>query len=123
MRRRMDGEIPDDPETTLAGTAGLAAPSLSGNLPLRATRADIAQFVAVRAAACVGADYSNLALLDRDDATQLRLFHGPSIDPAIVTELLVGSIYFRLLFGGRLDFEFGENLVDALLTGCAAEHR
>jgi serine phosphatase RsbU (regulator of sigma subunit) len=34
----------------------------------------VAQFVAMRAAACVGADYSNLALIDTN-ATALRLFH------------------------------------------------
>ena len=37
---------------------------LPDSLPLPATSAQVAQFVAYRAAACVGADYANLALLD-----------------------------------------------------------
>lgn len=32
----------------------------------------------------------------------------------IATELLIGPIYFRLAFGGALDREFGEKVVDAL---------
>lgn len=38
-----------------------------------------------------------------------------STDPEIATELLIGPIYFRLVFGGALDAEFGEKVVDALL--------
>jgi len=38
-----------------------------------------------------------------------------STDLDIVTELLIGPIYFRLVFGGALDREFGEKVVDALL--------
>jgi AcrR family transcriptional regulator len=38
-----------------------------------------------------------------------------STDLDIVTELLIGPIYFRLVFGGALDREFGEQVVDALL--------
>ena len=36
-------------------------------------------------------------------------------DPDVTTELLIGAIYFRLAFGGALDREFGEKVVDALL--------
>jgi AcrR family transcriptional regulator len=38
-----------------------------------------------------------------------------SIDLEVATELLIGPIYFRLVFGGALDGEFGEKVVDALL--------
>jgi AcrR family transcriptional regulator len=38
-----------------------------------------------------------------------------STDPDVATELLIGPIYFRLVFGGALDGEFGEKVVDALL--------
>ena len=38
-----------------------------------------------------------------------------STDLDIATELLIGPIYFRLVFGGALDREFGEKVVDALL--------
>ena len=41
-----------------------------------------AQFVALWAAACVGADYSNLALVDRA-GDSLRVYHGTFLDPAI----------------------------------------
>jgi hypothetical protein len=39
----------------------------------------------------------------------------PSTDLDIATELLIGPIYFRLVFGGALDREFGEKVVEALL--------
>jgi serine phosphatase RsbU (regulator of sigma subunit) len=51
-------------------------------LPLPATALETAQSVAQRAAACVGAEYSNIALLDETRAS-LRLFHGSFLDPAI----------------------------------------
>ena len=53
--------------------------ALPDSLPLPATSAQIAQFVAYRAAACVGADYANLALLD-DANTSLRLYHDSFLD-------------------------------------------
>ena len=53
-----------------------------GSLPLPATGAEVAQFVAMRAAACVGADYSNMASLD-DSGQFLRLFHGTFLAPEI----------------------------------------
>jgi serine phosphatase RsbU (regulator of sigma subunit) len=65
----------------LAVTGIKGVPSL-GSLALPATNLEVAQFVAMRAAACVGADYSNLALYDKDRQS-LRLFHGTFLDPEI----------------------------------------
>ena len=63
--------------------AGVAVPSRQfGTLPMPATGTEVAQFVAMRAAACVGADYSNMASLD-DDGQSLRLFHGSFLAPEI----------------------------------------
>lgn len=39
-----------------------------------------------------------------------------STDLDVATELLIGPIYFRLVFGGALNPEFGEKVVDALLS-------
>jgi AcrR family transcriptional regulator len=41
-------------------------------------------------------------------------------DVDIATELLVGPVYFRLMFGGELDGGFAERVVDAMLAGYAA---
>ena len=41
----------------------------------------------------------------------------PDADPAIATELLVGPVYFRLVFGGRLDAAFADQVVDVFLCG------
>lgn len=80
----MDYDAPDDPGAVLVATAGLEVPRvLPASLPRFATDAEIAQFVAFRAAACVGADYSNLALIGSADRTMVRLFHGPFLEPAI----------------------------------------
>ena len=49
-------------------------------LSLPATGAEIALFVALRAAACVGADYSNLAVVDVG-MDSLRLYHHPFLTP------------------------------------------
>jgi hypothetical protein len=43
----------------------------------------MAQFVALRAATCVGADYANFALLDRGDGRTIRLFHSLALHPSI----------------------------------------
>jgi len=40
-----------------------------------------------------------------------------SMEPEIATELLIGPIYFRLVFGGALNRDFGKKVVDALLSG------
>ena len=52
------------------------------SLPLPATGRDVAQFVATRAAACIGADYSNVALFNAAGQS-LRLFHGTFLEPDI----------------------------------------
>jgi serine phosphatase RsbU (regulator of sigma subunit) len=52
------------------------------SLPLPATGREVAQFVALRAAACVGADYSNVAMFNATGQS-LRLFHGTYLDPEI----------------------------------------
>ncbi len=44
----------------------------------------------------------------------------PDADTAIATELLVGPVYFRLVFGGALDGAFADAIVDAYLRGFTA---
>lgn len=41
-------------------------------------------------------------------------------DPELATELLVGPVYFRLMFGGKLDLEFANRVVDNVLRGYGA---
>lgn len=41
----------------------------------------------------------------------------PDADPSIATELLVGPVYFRLMFGGELTSEFATRVVDGVLRG------
>ena len=53
-----------------------------GSLRLPATGQEVGQFVALRAAACVGAEYSNLALVSAGKDS-LRLFHGTFLKPEI----------------------------------------
>ena len=72
---------PRSAQTVAVGSrvpAGFAESSLS----LPASGMEVAQFVALRASACVGADYSNMASLDRERQT-LRLFHGTFLAPEI----------------------------------------
>jgi AcrR family transcriptional regulator len=38
-------------------------------------------------------------------------------DIAVATELLVGPVYFRLMFGGVLDLAFAEQIVDSVMRG------
>jgi AcrR family transcriptional regulator len=40
-------------------------------------------------------------------------------DPTVATELLVGPVYFRVMFGGELTLEFANRVVDAVLEGFA----
>ena len=40
-------------------------------------------------------------------------------DADLATELFVGPVYFRLMFGGELDAAFAERVVDAVLEGYA----
>lgn len=56
-------------------------------LSLPATGHEVAQFVALRAAACVGAEYSNLALLNAEGSS-LRLFHSPFLDPELEAQYI-----------------------------------
>lgn len=44
----------------------------------------------------------------------------PDADPELATELLVGPVYFRLVFGDELTPAFAERVVDAVLRGYAA---
>ena len=44
----------------------------------------------------------------------------PDADDALATELLVGPVYFRLLFGGVLDLDFAERVVDNVMRGYSA---
>jgi AcrR family transcriptional regulator len=44
----------------------------------------------------------------------------PDADADVATELLVGPVYFRLMFGGELDLEFAARVVDSVLRGFAA---
>ncbi|HEY6468928.1 MAG TPA: TetR/AcrR family transcriptional regulator [Candidatus Dormibacteraeota bacterium] len=41
-------------------------------------------------------------------------------DPGVATELLVGPVYFRLMFGGVLDIDFAEQIVDSVMRGFGA---
>jgi stage II sporulation SpoE-like protein/GAF domain-containing protein len=66
-----------NPASGVAVASAFARP-----LSLPATGLEVAQFVALRAAACVGAEYSNLALLDAEGSS-LRLFHSPFLDPEL----------------------------------------
>jgi AcrR family transcriptional regulator len=44
----------------------------------------------------------------------------PDADAGVATELLVGPVYFRLMFGGVLDLEFAKRIVDSVMRGYAA---
>ncbi len=44
----------------------------------------------------------------------------PDADPAVATELLVGPVYFRLMFGGVLDLDFAQQVVDSVMRGFSA---
>jgi AcrR family transcriptional regulator len=44
----------------------------------------------------------------------------PDADPELATELLVGPVYFRLMFGGKLTLEFANRVVDNVLRGYGA---
>ena len=41
----------------------------------------------------------------------------PDADPTIATELLVGPVYFRVMFGGELSLDFANRVVDAVVQG------
>lgn len=44
----------------------------------------------------------------------------PDADLEIATELLVGPVYFRLMFGGELTIDFANHVVDHVLIGYGA---
>lgn len=44
-----------------------------------------------------------------------------STDAQLATELLLGPVYFRLIFGGTLDRALAEQVVDGFVAGHAAE--
>jgi AcrR family transcriptional regulator len=41
----------------------------------------------------------------------------PDVHPDVATEMLIGPLYFRLMFGGQLDEAFAESIVDEVLQG------
>ena len=88
--------VDDPPAQAPIPAVGVPVPvPLPDSLPLPATSAQVAQFVAHRAAACVGADYANLALLD-DAGTSLRLFHDTFLDRDMAgryTDVAVDAAY------------------------------
>ncbi len=47
----------------------------------------------------------------------LALKNAFDADAGVATELLVGPVYFRLMFGGALDRRFASRVVDAVLGG------
>jgi AcrR family transcriptional regulator len=47
----------------------------------------------------------------------------PDVEVDVATELLVGPVYFRLMFGGELTEAFAERVVEALLKGFGSSHR
>jgi len=44
----------------------------------------------------------------------------PDADADVATELLVGPVYFRLMFGGELSDTFADRIADAVFRGYAA---
>lgn len=44
----------------------------------------------------------------------------PDADPDVATELLVGPVYFRLMFGGELSTAFARRIADTVYRGFAA---
>jgi AcrR family transcriptional regulator len=45
----------------------------------------------------------------------------PDADTDVATELLVGPVYFRLMFGGELTRDFAERVVDNVVRGFGAQ--
>ncbi len=41
----------------------------------------------------------------------------PDVQPDVATEMLIGPVYWRLMFGGPLDADFAERIVDEVLQG------
>jgi AcrR family transcriptional regulator len=47
----------------------------------------------------------------------------PDADPEIATELLAGPVYFRVIFGGELNADFADQVVDSVIRGYGTPHR
>jgi AcrR family transcriptional regulator len=47
----------------------------------------------------------------------------PDLAAEVATELLVGPVYFRLMFGGELSEEFANEIVDSVMVGYATKKR
>jgi hypothetical protein len=47
----------------------------------------------------------------------------PDADVDVATELLVGPVYFRLMFGGGLSADFAERVADSVYQGYARDAR
>ncbi len=41
----------------------------------------------------------------------------PDLQPDVAVEMLMGPVYFRLMFGGELEADFAERIVDEVLQG------
>ena len=89
---------------------------LPDTLALPATSAQVAQFVAFRAAACVGAEYANLALLT-DSGASLRLFDD------IVSGLEVAPRHTDLAIDAPYPITAAVREGKAVLIGDAASYR
>lgn len=76
--------ISQDPLALQLALAGNDVPRALPRRPAAPlTGAAIAQFVALRAAACVGADYSNLAIVNVASPGTMRLYHGTFLHPDV----------------------------------------
>ena len=88
----MSDECTDmDDESTTIDVREPVTDRFVGALRLPATAPEVAQFIAHRAAECVGAAYSNLALLNRA-GNSMRLYHGPLLDPSLVDRYTVVGV-------------------------------
>jgi AcrR family transcriptional regulator len=77
--------------------------------------------------AAVGEAFRATAVVPRRDEVRVVIERGmqrgelrASVDADIVTELLIGSICFRLIFGGAFDERFTEEVVDMVMSGYGA---
>lgn len=111
---------------------GADAPSFSKALQLPATSRQVAQFIASRAAACVGADYSNVALLG-PGGESLRVYHDSVLEAEIAdrySDIPLGALYpltqaamGRVVLLADLDAyreQFPELLADTIAAGFQA---
>jgi Stage II sporulation protein E (SpoIIE)/GAF domain len=80
--RFLDGDVDLLTACSHRDRFGERAPAPFPALALPASGREVAQFLASRAAACVGADYSNVALLDPTQAS-VRVFHDSVLEQEI----------------------------------------